>query len=256
MQNSSPALSTVSAAASSPDAALMSFLEAADDSERRGALEGLFREYVEPVLSGTLRLHGPASLADAQDVRADTVAQILGRLETARGGVAATSIGDLPAYVRVAARHNCYHHHRRRRRTVDESSLPRPEDHGGQGASPLDLLPDARANVAGSVQIRLTLRAVWDEILLLPPTQRAALLLNLRDVSGASALPLLWLCGVAGRSEVARALGLTPGELAETCEMLPLDDAALAARLGQTRRQVISLRLAARRRLTRRTDIR
>ena len=259
MQIPSPVLSTVSAPASSrraPDASLTSFLQAANESERTSALERLFREQVDPALSAVLPFHGPASSDDAQDVRAETVAHFFLRLERARNEEGTASIGDLSSYVKVAARHNCYHHHRQRLRTINESSLPQPKGEDGQDPVTLDLLPDARVNVAGSVHLRLTLRAVWEEITLLPAMQRAALLLNLRDPSGANALPLFWLCGVAGPAEVAAALGLGPEELAGLCEQLPLDDNALAARLGLTRRAVISLRLSARRRLTRRTDIR
>lgn len=72
---------------------------------------------------------------------------------------------------------------------------------------------------------------------------------------GAGALPLLWMCGVAGLGEVASALGLASGELIALCDQLPLDDGAMAARLGITRREVVSLRLTARRRLARRTGI-
>ncbi|HEY6546325.1 MAG TPA: helix-turn-helix domain-containing protein, partial [Vicinamibacteria bacterium] len=54
--------------------------------------------------------------------------------------------------------------------------------------------------------------------------------------------------------QIARALELPEIELAELWNRLPLDDHQLAERLGCSRQQVINLRSAARKRLTRRLE--
>jgi hypothetical protein len=96
------------------------------------------------------------------------------------------------------------------------------------------------------------LRRFWDEIVALPPLQRAAFLLNLRDGAGRGAIGLLPVTGVADLRRLAAALDMTPARLADRWRTLPLDDAAIAARLGLTRHYVLLLRRAARERLARR----
>jgi hypothetical protein len=90
------------------------------------------------------------------------------------------------------------------------------------------------------------LRDVWAEIRELPVPQRAAVLLNLRDVQ---ALPLV---GVATLREVAATLGMPAPALAAIWNRLPLEDAEIAALLHVRRQQVINYRKAARERLARR----
>jgi hypothetical protein len=53
--------------------------------------------------------------------------------------------------------------------------------------------------------------------------------------------------------ELAVALEMPPKVLAQLWNDLPLDDLAIASRLGLTRQQVINLRKSARARLARRT---
>jgi hypothetical protein len=53
-------------------------------------------------------------------------------------------------------------------------------------------------------------------------------------------------------AELASALGFSTAQLAELWPRLPLDDAAIAGKLGLTRQQVINLRKSARARLGRR----
>ena len=101
---------------------------------------------------------------------------------------------------------------------------------------------------------REAMAALWREILLLPPNQRAALLLNLRDSKGGNALTFIHLLGLATFDELAAATTLTALELATVWSALPLDDQTIASRLGLTRQQVINLRKAARARLARRRD--
>ncbi|HEX6083131.1 MAG TPA: hypothetical protein VF266_01320 [Thermoanaerobaculia bacterium] len=107
---------------------------------------------------------------------------------------------------------------------------------------------------AHSVQLetRQYLDALWREILELRAPQRAALLLNLRDADGGNAVVLFILAAIATFDEIAAAMEMAPERLTEIWTSLPLDDLAIAARLGLTRQQVINLRKAARARLARR----
>jgi hypothetical protein len=91
---------------------------------------------------------------------------------------------------------------------------------------------------------------LWEEIRKLPHGQRVALLLNLRDGRGNSALALFPITGVAAFPDVARVLELSETELAEAWPGLPLDDNRIAQMLGCARQQVINLRMAAKKRLS------
>jgi hypothetical protein len=102
------------------------------------------------------------------------------------------------------------------------------------------------------VEDRQYLRALWDEVRSLPPNQCAALLLNLREPGGGNALLLLIVHHIATIDQVAQALGMTASALAAMWDELPMDDRAIAARLGVERQQVINYRKAARERLSRR----
>lgn len=98
------------------------------------------------------------------------------------------------------------------------------------------------------------LRALWQEVLQLPPLQRQALLLNLRDPEGMDAIALLIMTGVTTAADLAAALDMTERQLAELWLELPLSDNAIANRLGIDRQKVINLRKSARERLARRLD--
>jgi RNA polymerase sigma factor (sigma-70 family) len=113
-------------------------------------------------------------------------------------------------------------------------------------------VPDPRASVATEIEQRLYLQRLWAEVRALPPRQRAALLLNLRDRDGGGILGLLPLTGVASFADIAAALEMSAPAFASLWNELPLADAAIAARLGLTRQQVINLRKSARARLVRR----
>jgi DNA-directed RNA polymerase specialized sigma24 family protein len=102
------------------------------------------------------------------------------------------------------------------------------------------------------LQRREDVASLWNEILLLPPQQRSALLLNLRGGGSGSAIALLVLLGITTFDALAAALAMTAEELAAIWGALPLDDLTIAERLGITRQQVINLRKSARRRLERR----
>jgi hypothetical protein len=115
-----------------------------------------------------------------------------------------------------------------------------------------EFVPDQRPSAADELQARQYLARLWTEIVDLPPLQRAALLLNLREPDGGPAVALLPLAGVASLRQIADALGITREQLAELWNELPLEDARIAVRLNVTRQQVINLRKAARARLGRR----
>ena len=114
-------------------------------------------------------------------------------------------------------------------------------------------LVDPAPNVSSTMQEREALRRIWDEIVALPPNQRTALLLNLRDPEGGAMVHVLPSTGVVTMAELAAALELDAEALGKMWNDLPLDDLAIASRLGLTRQQVINLRKSARARLSRRT---
>lgn len=111
---------------------------------------------------------------------------------------------------------------------------------------------DTRRDALGTLEQRQYLAALWSEIVELPPNQRIALLLNLRDANGTNALVLFLVLDIAGVQEIAAAAEMSEEEFSALWEQLPLSDLSLASRLGLTRQQVINLRSAARARLTRR----
>lgn len=114
-------------------------------------------------------------------------------------------------------------------------------------------IPDPAPTVLTQMEQREVLRAVWTELCALPHRQRSALLLNLRDADGSAMLQTLPATGVVTREGIAKALGLSDAELTQLWPDLPLDDLAIAARLGISRQQVINLRKSGRARLARRT---
>jgi RNA polymerase sigma factor (sigma-70 family) len=113
-------------------------------------------------------------------------------------------------------------------------------------------LSDTRPEPSAEAERRAYLERLWLEIAGLPPRQRAALLLNLRDEQGRACIDLWTLTGVATPRAVAEVLEMTLESFAEIWNELPLDDKRIAAHLGLTRQQVINLRKSARERLTRR----
>ena len=105
------------------------------------------------------------------------------------------------------------------------------------------------------LEMRRSLTSLWREVAILPPRQRAALLLNLRDCEGLNAIALFVVVGAATVPEIAAAAGLTPERMWEMWDDLPLDDLTIGDMLGITRQQVINLRKSARERLARRMRI-
>jgi RNA polymerase sigma factor (sigma-70 family) len=101
-------------------------------------------------------------------------------------------------------------------------------------------------------EARQYLQILWREIRELPPKQRAALLLNLREPGSGNAVTLFVAVGIAALDEIAEAVELSPEELSAIWDELPFDDLRIAAHLGLRRQQVINLRKSARERLARR----
>ena len=106
--------------------------------------------------------------------------------------------------------------------------------------------------ISRNIELQEWLGHLWREVACLPLAQRHALLLNLREEGGGSALMLVPLAGVASIRDIAEVLHMPGPELAALWRQLPIDDLTIAARLGITRQQVINLRKSARARLTRR----
>jgi RNA polymerase sigma factor (sigma-70 family) len=112
-------------------------------------------------------------------------------------------------------------------------------------------LQDERADVGDALERRQFFARLWEEVCALPVRQRAALLLNLRDLQE-NVITLLPALGVASIRAISDALEIPYDEFLRLWNELPLDDAAIAERLGLTRQQVINLRKSARARLARR----
>lgn len=111
---------------------------------------------------------------------------------------------------------------------------------------------DPAPAITDVLEQREALIKVWREIVELPPRQRAALLLNLRDPDGGAVLQMLPGTGAVDAASIAAALEISPQELDRLWTNLPLDDLSIAHQLGLTRQQVINLRKSARARLARR----
>jgi hypothetical protein len=109
-----------------------------------------------------------------------------------------------------------------------------------------------QVSVATKMEQHAYLEHLWAEICELPLQQRRALLLNVRDAEGGDITSLLVHARIATMSQLADALSMTDEELALLWNELPLDDATIANYLGLARQQVINLRSAARKRLSRR----
>lgn len=101
---------------------------------------------------------------------------------------------------------------------------------------------------------RLYLEQLWTQVCQLPVLQRAALLLNLRDAHGGSAIFFIPHLGVASQKQIAEILELSDEMFSTLWNELPLDDTRIAKMLGITRQQVINLRKTARERLARRME--
>jgi RNA polymerase sigma factor (sigma-70 family) len=120
------------------------------------------------------------------------------------------------------------------------------------GDDQLESIPAAAESPLARTEAIDILRHLWHEIVDLPPKQRAALLLNLRDSAGESPVTLLPLLGIASIGEIAAMVGLREDQFVSLSKKLPLPDVEIAAMLLMKRQQVINLRKSARERLRRR----
>lgn len=111
---------------------------------------------------------------------------------------------------------------------------------------------DANPGVDLQLEQRLYLDKLWTEVCQLPVLQRAALLLNLRDGQGGSAIFFIPFLGIASQKEIAEMLEIPEQEFSALWSDLPLDDEHIAQLFRLTRQQVINLRKTARERLARR----
>jgi len=116
----------------------------------------------------------------------------------------------------------------------------------------VDAIPAPLAEPELVIDRRRFVTRLWVEVRQLPPKQRVALLLNLRDRGGNSALFLFPLCGVASFDEIASTLEVKGETLSDLWNRLPLDDLSIGGLLDCPRQQVINLRMAARKRLANR----
>ena len=130
---------------------------------------------------------------------------------------------------------------------VEEPFEDLPGGPGGMGS------PGAMDTGVETVLVqRSDLAGLWREVRELPANQRAALLLNLRDSEGNGIIEFFPSTGTASIRDLAAAVSIRVEEFATLWKDLPLNDLAIATRLGLTRQQVINLRKSARFRLARR----
>jgi DNA-directed RNA polymerase specialized sigma24 family protein len=102
-----------------------------------------------------------------------------------------------------------------------------------------------------ALELRVSLRQLWEDVQQLAPKQRAALLLNLRDVHGRECLSLLPLTRTATIPEIAKAVEMPLERFQALWKNLPLSDVAIGELLDASGRQVIKMRRLARERLRR-----
>jgi RNA polymerase sigma factor (sigma-70 family) len=116
---------------------------------------------------------------------------------------------------------------------------------------PLESLTLTHTPADTELELRTTLRELWEDVRQLAPKQRAALLLNLRDVHGTECLSLLPLTRTATIDEIADIVGIARERFTALWNELPLTDVAIGELLDASPRQVIKLRRLARERLRR-----
>jgi RNA polymerase sigma factor (sigma-70 family) len=123
---------------------------------------------------------------------------------------------------------------------------------GSSDDSTLSALSDPTQRFDSVLDHQARIKEVWNEMVQLPLRQRVALLLNLRDEQGGSAIAMLPILRIASIQQIAEALEMPDQEMAVLWNELPMEDAAIGKRLGATRQQVSNLRKCARERLSRR----
>jgi RNA polymerase sigma factor (sigma-70 family) len=200
---------------------------------------------VTPVIEGVIRGKAGAAVAanEKEELFNEAILQLIRRLKEIKPDPARHTIANVSGYAAVTA-FNVINAHFRRAQPERQRLSP-------EQVSPAEQV-DETASVESSLVYRSALLAVWREIDLLPPRQRIALLLGLRDENGSAIASLLILLRIATFDELAAAVELGRDELAAIWDQLPLPDLVIAERLGLTRQQVINLRKSARDRLGRR----
>jgi len=133
---------------------------------------------------------------------------------------------------------------------ISDDPPPSRDDDGD--APPAREVADPAPSAEDALHQRTFLGRLWSELRELPPRQRAALLLNLRDSDGRGMIGLFPITEIATVADLAQALEMPESRLRELWDSLPRDDEWIAGTLGLTRRQVINLRKCARERLARR----
>lgn len=118
--------------------------------------------------------------------------------------------------------------------------------------APAVQIADSRPDIFTEKERRDYLHRLWNEICELPPRQRAAILLNLKDENGRGVIDLWIVVGVTNTAQIAAALEMSPEKFADIWNQLPMDDNRIAEILDLTRQQIINLRKSARERLARR----
>lgn len=236
------------------DPALLDLVAAPDDGAAEAVLSRLLEREAQPlarrIAARKLRSGGGGGSfrEDVEDITAEALLALTRRLRALREDQA-NPIESLANYTATVT-FNAFVHHLRRRHGGRAHGLRAYSQPAAGDADGLAALPDLRA-VPADVALDRRRRAerVWAEVTALPVRQRLALLLNLRDASGAGMLWVLPILGLATLRQIAHLLDLGEGEMAELWSRLPLEDLAIAERLGCTRQQVINLRSAARKRL-------
>lgn len=99
-------------------------------------------------------------------------------------------------------------------------------------------MADASLGAGTVLEMRQALTQMWEEICRLPVQQRNAFLLSCQDHNGEDIITLLLVSQVAALNEIARALEMTPEQLADLWKRMPLDNATIALEMGATRQQV------------------
>jgi len=227
------------------DPVLEPFLNAPLESAAEHDALRVLIDQVTPVIEGVIRgkVGATAEAIEREELFSEAVLQLIRRLQEIKPDPERQPIANFSGYAAVTA-FNVVHAHFRRVQPERQRLVPAE-------AAPSERI-DETASVESALVYRSALMLVWREIDLLPPKQRVALLLGLRDENGSALTSLLILLRIVTFDEFAAAVELTPEELAALWDQLPLPDMVIAERLDLNRQQVINLRKSARDRLGRR----
>lgn len=201
----------------------------------RAALPPLEHQRIAGVIDRVLRhlvLRGTLRRDDVDDVRSAVMLRVLQHVNTTGEGELVRSVEDYVARITINAATDVL-----RARRAD--------------APPVEEMLDDAPQPQEALAARQMLELLWSEIGALPLPQRRALLLQVHDENGGSAIHLLVFTGVATLDEIAAVLDYTRAEAEALWDRVPMPDLAIAGLLGITRPQVISLRRSARERLER-----